>query len=142
MYPRGKHVLIVEDDNELQQIDEVIVRNTTRWPTIAKNGDEATAILRSTLHPLIVMINAGMRVDGAGYGSLLLNLLANPDFASTHAFIVQTGAGHIGSSGVETLREEVARLGVGFVAWLDWPTGLREVFAALKDAEAYVLTRA
>lgn len=138
MYPRGKHVLVVEDDPGQQQVDELIVRHSTRWPTIAQNGDEATAILRSTLHPLIVLVNANMCVDGGGYGSLLLSLLANSDFASTHAYIVQTDARRASVSAIDALRDEVARQRVGFVAWLESPLGLGPAFMALHVAEDYL----
>jgi len=78
MAQRGQHVLIVDDGVARQRILEVIMERTERWVTIAQNGDEAMAILKSTLHPLVVLVDARMRylVDGKQV-SLLLTLLAN-----------------------------------------------------------------
>lgn len=142
MAQRGQHVLIVDDGVARQRILEVIMERTGRWVTIAQNGDEAMAILKSTLHPLVVLVDARMRylVDGKQV-SLLLTLLANPEYTRTHAFIVTA------PPTVETERLEIVetaqRLGdEAHVGWLELPGRFTKIAALTDAAERFVKSRA
>lgn len=142
MGQRGQHVLIVDDGAARIRILEMIMERTGRWVTIAQNGDEALAILRSTLHPLIVLVNGRIQypLDGKNV-SLLLTLLANQEFTTTHAFVVTAPP----RSDDERLaiHEAVQNLGADVhVGWLELPGRFVEIVTATNEAERYVKSRA
>ncbi|MGH2504392.1 MAG: hypothetical protein ACRDID_17945, partial [Ktedonobacterales bacterium] len=108
------------------------------WVTIARNLDEATAVLRSALHPLIVHVGAPIHIEDGWDGSPLLELLGNPEFAATHAFIVVWGGGEEPGAGI---REKVEQCGAGYVRWLRLPTVRTNIESAQMEAARYLASR-
>lgn len=142
MGQRGQHVLIVDDNAARQRVLELIMQRTGRWVTIAENGDEAMAILKSTLHPLIVLLNGRIQypLDGRDV-SLLLTLLGNQEFTTTHAFVM-TAPPRSEDERV-AIYEAVQNLGADVhVSWLALPGRFVEIVTATNEAERYVQSRA
>lgn len=138
MGQRGQHVLIVEHSGSRQAILELVMQRTGRWTTVAKNIDEAMAVLRSSLHPIVVYVNAAMSLENDAPGSLLLALLNIPEFAATHAFIAtSTLNGEVET----TLRDHITQLNPSCMKWLRLPAKVSQIIVAQDDAEAWMKAR-
>jgi ActR/RegA family two-component response regulator len=138
MGQRGQHVLIVEQTIARQAILELVMQRTGRWTTVAKNLDEAVAVLRSSLHPIVVYINAAMYLENDAPGSLVLALLNIPEFAETHAFIATSTL----NADIETaLRDQIAQIAPGCMEWLRLPAKVSQIIAAQDAAEVWLRSR-
>ena len=137
----GQHVLIVDDNVKRRGIIDIVVQRLRRNATLAKDGDEALAVLRPSLHPLIVIVHANMRYpDDADPGSLLLALLANQEFAATHAFVVIVAS--LASDDLSAL--QAAALAVApsaSVQWLPLPGTVADITAAVIVAGRYLQSK-
>jgi hypothetical protein len=92
------------------------------------------AILKSTLHPLVVMVNARVPypLDGQP-ASLLRTLLANQEFTMTHAFIVT--APPRTDDDLRATQETIQQLGAAaHVRWLELSGRIAEVVVELTNA--------
>lgn len=138
MGQHGQHVLIVEQSISRQSILELIMQRTGRRATIAKNLDEAVAVLRSSLHPLVVYVNAAMYLEHDAPGSLLLALLNIPEFAATHAFIATSA---LDTDVEDALRDRIAQMAPGSMEWLRLPAKVSHILTAQDAAEAWLKTR-
>lgn len=129
----GQHVLIVDESKARRRVIDVVMQHIGRKVTLAVNGDEAIAVLRPSLHPLIVLVDAGMRYPADGdKGSLLLTLLANQEFAATHAFVVTSASPGDDLSALQASAQTVAAN--ADVSWLRLPTSAAEIAAAVVAA--------
>ncbi len=138
MGQRGQHVLIVEQSISRQAILELIMQRTGRRATIAKNLDEAVAVLRSSLHPLVVYVNAAMYLEHDAPGSLLLALLNIPEFAATHPFIATSA---LDADHDDSLRDRITQISPGSMEWLRLPAKVSQILTAQEAAEAWLKTR-
>lgn len=134
----GQHVLIVDQHTSFQEIIEAIMEHAGRRVTLATDYDEAVAVLRSSLHPLVVHTGTGVIIPGKGPGSMLLELLSNPDFAETHAFVVSSA---LESGPLDEMRERIAQTGAAYVGWVRLPTKVAQLIAAQDAAEAWLRAR-
>ncbi|HEX8732340.1 MAG TPA: response regulator [Ktedonobacterales bacterium] len=134
----GQHVLIVEDGRSTQMILDTVMQRSGRRVTLAETYDQAVAVLRSSLHPLVVYVDIALQSTRQGDDPLLLDLLANPDFAATHAFIVISMLDGVWE---DTLRERVAQTCAGYVSWLRLPSKVSRVIAEQEAAEAWLAAR-
>ncbi len=134
----GRHVLIFDTIVRRRRIFEEIATDAGHWATLAQNLDEAMAVLRSALHPLIVFVNLQLKPDIGCDGSQLPDLLGNPDFAATHAFIIT----HSGLSEVRAdIREQIEQSGASYVRWLRLPTVTANIGIVQEEAARYLATR-
>lgn len=134
----GQHILLVDQHTAFQDVIEAIMLHMGRRVTLATNYDEAVAVLRSTLHPLIVHTGTGVMIPGKGSGSMLLELLSNPDFAATHAFVVSSA---LEGDQLAAMRERIAQTGAAYVGWVRLPTQIPQLIAAQEAAEAWLTAR-
>lgn len=131
----GKHVLIFDEVARRRGALDEIATSNGHWVTLAATLDEARAVLRSALHPLIVLICLPIRLAPDWDGKPLVELVCDPEFARTHAFIVIWG----GSEKLPTeARERVEQSGAGFVKWLRLPTVSVNIGHALLEAKRYL----
>lgn len=134
----GRHVLIFDSIARRQRIFEEITTDAGHWATLAQNLDEATAVLRSALHPLIVFVNLPLTPASGCDGSQLPDLLGNPDFAATHAFIIT----HSAMSEVRAdIREQIEQSGASYVRWLRLPAATQDIGIAQEEAARYLASR-
>ncbi|MGH2504391.1 MAG: hypothetical protein ACRDID_17940 [Ktedonobacterales bacterium] len=138
MGAHGQHVLIVEEGTARQAVFELVMQRTGRRATLATNYAEAVAVLRSSLHPLVVYVNAALPLEGDTRGSLLLELLGNPEFAATDAFIISST---LDPDLEGDLRKRVAQRGAGYAEWLRLPAKVSQMIAAQEQAEAWLKAR-
>lgn len=134
----GQHVLIVDQRTAYQAITEAVMRRSGRRVTLATNYDEAVAVLRSSLHPIVVHTNSVVIIPSEGYGSMIFALLANPDFAATHAFVVSSA---LDEDDANEMRARIAATGAGYVGWLRLPTKASRIIQAQEAAEAWLATQ-
>lgn len=138
MGQRGQHVLIVDDHAQRRRvIDYPSIRAGYRG-AIARNLDEAAAVLRPALHPLIAHISVPPGRESVWNGSPLIELISSPAFAATHAIIVVWRGGATLNADV---REQVANLGVGYVQWVEMPVVSMELECAYAEAVRCLASR-
>ncbi len=138
----GKHVLIAEDSHAIRAVFELILQRAGYQVTLAENSDQAMAVIRPSLHPLIVILNAGMTYTANGQqDTLLLTLLANPEFANTHAFIVTVGI--LPMDDTSELHAATQTLApAAHIRWMMFPFRSANYLAAVKEAEGALSSRA
>ena len=134
----GQHTLIVDERTAYQVVTEAVMQRSGRRVTVAKDYDEAVAVLRSSLHPIVVHTNSAVIIPGEGYGSMLFALLAHHDFAATHAFVVSSA---LDEEDVDAMRAQIAATGVGYVGWLRLPAKVSRIIQAQEAAEAWLAAR-
>lgn len=134
----GQHILIVGQHNAYRAVTEVILRRAGRRVTIAEDYDQAVAVLRSSLHPLVVHTNTNVIIPGEEYCSMLFTLLANADFAATHAFVASSA---LSGDREDAIRDRIARVGAGYVGWIRLPAKATEIMMAEVAAELWLRAR-
>jgi CheY-like chemotaxis protein len=134
----SQHVLVIDQHSAYRMITEVVLRRAGRRVTLAEDYDQAVAVLRSSLHPLVVHTNTYVIIPGKGYGSMLLELLGNPDFAATHAFVVSSA---LDGDRLAAMRERIAQTGAACVCWAQLPAKVAQIIAAQDAAEVWLRSR-
>jgi hypothetical protein len=131
----GRHVLIFDEIAKRRGALDRIASTDGHWVTLAASLDEARAVLRSALHPLIVMVCLPLELASDWDGAPLVDLVCDADFAATHAFIVIWGGSEEPNA---EARERVERSGAGFVRWVRLPNVSLYISHALQEAQRYL----
>jgi len=83
-------VLVVDDDAAVRDVLRAVLEDTGYRVAEAWNGQEALEILRTSPHPMVVLLDLLMpRLDGA---ALLRAVTEDALLAARHAFVILTAA--------------------------------------------------
>lgn len=131
----GRHVLVFDETVRRRGAFDRIASTEGHWVTLAASLDEAWAVLRSALHPLIVIVGLPLKLALDWDGAPLVDLVCDADLGATHAFIVIWGGSEEPNA---EARERVEQSGAGFVKWLRLPTASENISRALQEAQRYL----
>jgi len=119
--PRGKTILVVDDDADLREVLAEIVAHTGRSVRLAKSGLDALSQLDSAPRPCLVLLDLGMRpMSGQEF---LEKLRTRPD-AADFPVVLTSGTAPI---------PESCRNAPGVVALLPKPFDIAALAAVLKE---------
>ena len=138
MGQRSQHVLVVDAHAQRRRMFEMTLARAGYLVTIARDLDEATAVLRPALHPLIVHISVPLGGESDWDGSPLIELMSNPELAATHAFLVVWRGGTTLDPDV---RERADSLGASYLQWLEMPTTRAELERVYAEAVRFLASR-